>query len=171
MSDSHEDIEFVEEQENTSSLKAKDAKKIGEELKKCKAERQEYLDGWQRAKADFINTKKRLEEEGGKKFEYGFRSCIEQILPALDSLESALAHEENEGVKLIKRQLLEGMGIEEVNPIGEPFNPNLHEPMGTVETDNKEEDDTITQVLQKGYKKGEEIIRPAKVQVATFNEK
>lgn len=168
MSTHEEDIEIVEEVEAESSIKAADIKKVKEQLKACKSERQEYLDGWQRAKADFINTKKRLEEEGGKKFEYGVQACIEKVLPALDSIDIALAQSEDEGLAMIQKQILEGLGIEVLDPTGETFDPKIHEPMGTVEGD-KDQEDKIVQVLQKGYTLGDTIIRPPKVQVATYN--
>ena len=168
MHNEEEDVEFVEEVSAESTLKTKDIKAVKEELKTCKTERQEYLDGWQRAKADFINTKKRLEEEGKQRFEYGVRACVERLLPALDSMDIALSQKEDEGLRMVQKQMLTGLGVEVLNPIGENFDPNLHEPMGTVEGEEDKED-TIVTVLQKGYKLGETIIRPAKVQVSTHN--
>tara|TARA_B100000508_G_scaffold60333_1_gene47124 strand:- start:168543 stop:169043 length:501 start_codon:yes stop_codon:yes gene_type:complete len=162
-----EDVEIVEEAEAESTFKTADIKKVKEELKACKSEKQEYLDGWQRAKADFINTKKRLEEEGEKKFEYGVIASVEKLLPALDSMDIALSQSEDEGLSLVQKQILDGLELEVLDPAGEMFDPNLHEPMGTVESEEKE--DTIVNVLQKGYKFKETIIRPAKVQVATNN--
>ncbi len=167
MSMHDEDVEIVEEAEAESTFKTADIKKVKEELKACKSEKQEYLDGWQRAKADFINTKKRLEEEGEKKFEYGVIASVEKLLPALDSMDIALSQSEDEGLSLVQKQILDGLELEVLDPAGEMFDPNLHEPMGTVESEEKE--DTIVNVLQKGYKFKETIIRPAKVQVATNN--
>ena len=164
-----EDVEFVEEVSAESTLKAKDIKKVKEELKACKSLQQEYLDGWQRAKADFINTKKRLETEGEKKFEYGVMASVEKLLPALDSIDIALSQSNDKGLAMIQKQMLDGLGVEVLNPIGETFDPNLHEPMGTVEAESKDQEDTIVTVLQKGYKFKDVIIRPAKVQVATSN--
>lgn len=168
MSTHDEDVEIVEEAEVESTFKAADIKKVKEELKACKSEKQEYLDGWQRAKADFINTKRRLEEEGEKKFEYGVMACVEKLLPALDSIDIARSQSEDKGLAMIQKQLLDGTGLSVLDPLGEVFDPNLHEPMGTVEAEDAEED-TIVTVLQKGYKFKEVIIRPAKVQVATSN--
>lgn len=168
MSTHDEDVEIVEEEEEKSSFKPADIKKVKEELKACKSEKQEYLDGWQRAKADFINTKKRLEEEGEKKFEYGVMACVEKLLPALDSIDIALSQSEDKGLAMIQKQLLDGTGLSVLDPLGEVFDPNLHEPMGAVEAEGAEED-TIVTVLQKGYKFKDVIIRPAKVQVATSN--
>lgn len=167
MSTHDEDVEIVEEAEAESTFKTADIKKVKEELKACKSEKQEYLDGWQRAKADFINTKKRLEDEGEKKFEYGVIASVEKLLPALDSMDIALSQSEDEGLSLVQKQILNGLELEVLDPVGEMFDPNLHEPMGTVESEEKE--DTIVNVLQKGYKFKETIIRPAKVQVATNN--
>tara|TARA_B100000745_G_scaffold298646_1_gene247761 strand:+ start:20819 stop:21325 length:507 start_codon:yes stop_codon:yes gene_type:complete len=167
MSTHDEDVEIVEEAEAESTFKTADIKKVKEELKACKSEKQEYLDGWQRAKADFINTKKRLEDEGEKKFEYGMIASVEKLLPALDSMDIALSQSEDEGLSLVQKQILDGLELEVLDPAGEMFDPNLHEPMGTVESEEKE--DTIVNVLQKGYKFKETIIRPAKVQVATNN--
>lgn len=169
MSTHDEDVEIVEEAEAESTFKTADIKKVKEELKACKSLQQEYLDGWQRAKADFINTKKRLEEEGEKKFEYGVMACVEKLLPALDSIDIALSQNEDKGLLMIQKQLLDGTGLTILNPLGEVFDPNLHEPMGMVEAKEGEKEDTIVTVLQKGYKFKDVIIRPAKVQVATSN--
>ena len=170
MSKRDDDIEIVEEEESTSSLKTPDTKKLKEQLEACKKERQEYLDGWQRAKADFINGKKRLEDEASKKFEYGIEKAVEKLLPALDSLDIALSQGDNDGLQMIQKQLLEALEVEILEPLGEQFDPVLHESLGTTPTDNKEEDGKITHILQKGYRRGERIIRPAKVHVATHNE-
>jgi molecular chaperone GrpE len=95
-------------------------------------------------------------------------ACVEKLLPALDSIDIARSQSEDKGLAMIQKQLLDGTGLSILDPLGEVFDPNLHEPMGTVEAKDAEED-TIVTVLQKGYKFKEVIIRPAKVQVATSN--
>ena len=166
MSKREKDVEFVEDGE-PSHEKTVDIKKLKEELAKAKKERGEYLDGWQRAKADFINTKKRLEGEVEEAFERGVLDTVHALLPALDSLESALEHTNDEGLRLVKKQCLEALALEPFDPTGEPFDPLRHEPMGTVPADDNTKEDTVAQVLQKGYSRKGVIIRPAKVHVAT----
>ena len=96
-------------------------------------------------------------------------ASVEKLLPALDSIDIALSQSNDKGLAMIQKQMLDGLGVEVLNPIGETFDPNLHEPMGTVEAESKDQEDTIVTVLQKGYKFKDVIIRPAKVQVATSN--
>ncbi|KKW18491.1 MAG: Protein GrpE [Parcubacteria group bacterium GW2011_GWB1_50_9] len=130
-----EDIEFVPDEEGIPQELAGKIKKLREGLKSCEAERKEYLEGWQRAKADFINFKK----DEGKRFEDMARfvtaSIVEEFLPVLDSFDLALAHGVPEsvekGIMLIRSQfedVLRKRGIEEITVgAGDPFDPAKHE--------------------------------------------
>ena len=77
-----------------SSIPVKKIKKIKEELKKCQAEKQEYLDGWQRVKADFVNLKKRSEKDRTAFAKYANENFILELLPALDSFDQAFGNKE-----------------------------------------------------------------------------
>src|ERR1044072_7551219 len=102
--DSIFDAEFVDEEEDANP--AASLKKLRDRLKKAVEEKQEYLDGWQRARADLINYKKD-EEERSKNKELRIKgSVVEDLLPALDTLELALKHEDNKTLKLMESQFL-----------------------------------------------------------------
>ena len=167
----HEDIEFVADEEGLAPEIAGKIKKLKDELKKTATERREYLEGWQRAKADFINFKK----DEGKRFEDMARfvttSIVEEFLPVLDSFDLALQHggakEWEKGIMLIKAQfedVLKKRGIEEirVRP-GDPFDPSKHESIGEVEAPDPP--GSVADVIQKGYLFRERVMRPARVRL------
>lgn len=146
--------------------------KMREDLSSCRQEKQEYMDGWQRAKADYVNLLKRVEGDTKASKLKGKMEAIETLLPAFDALERAKEHGEvPEGFLAIARQLesaFASLGLEAVGSVGEPFNPAFHEALGQDVSDDRGVDDTITVVLEKGWKIGESIIRPAKVRVGHF---
>ncbi len=140
-----------------------------EELKK---QAEEYKDKWMRSVAEFDNYKKRNAKIWQDAFIDGANSVILKILPVGDNLEYALSMELDaktmEGVKNIKKKFdetLSAMGVEEINPIGQPFDPNVAEAVMQAEKEDGEESDTVKMVLQKGYKIKDKIIRYAKVSV------
>ena len=150
-------------------------------LAKVTAERDEYLQGWQRAKADFANAKKRMEESMSEYRTMANEGLIEELLPVLSSFEMAFSNKEawekidknwRMGVEHIYMQLkgiLNQNGLKEVDPMGTKFDPNLHEAVRHEPSSNAEEN-TIIQVLEKGYTLGTKLIRPAKVVVAEHKE-
>ena len=146
--------------------------KMREELGACRKEKQEYMDGWQRAKADYVNLLKRFESESKSAKTAGVVKAVETLLPAFDALERSKEHGElPEGFTAIARQLesaFAALGLEAMGEVGEHFDPSLHEALGQDPTDSAEKDDTITGVLEKGWRVGETVIRPAKVRVAHF---
>lgn len=137
----------------------------------------DYLSGWQRAKADFINYKKRQEEIVLEFKKYVKEDFILEILPILDNFQEALKHvpenarnTENQWVKgilNIKDQLegfLKTQGVEEIRTIGENFNPECHEAVEILESDRKT--GTILKEGQRGYTLNGKVIRAARVKVA-----
>jgi molecular chaperone GrpE len=148
-------------------------------LQDAKRERDEYLELAQRTKADFENYRKRMSAEVQAALARGKGELVRDVVPVLDDLEraiqaagldpegdseDALAH----GVLLVFRSLRETLsrnGIEVVDPTGERFDPNLHEALSTVAADGVESG-TVVEVLQKGYRLGEQLVRPARVVVA-----
>jgi len=146
--------------------------KTREELALCRKEKQEYMDGWQRAKADYVNLLKRFETETKVSELKGKVGAVETLLPAFDALERAKEHGEiPEGFAAIARQLesaFASLGLEELGEIGEKFDPSLHDALGQDVAESAEEDDTISVVLERGWRVGDLIIRPAKVRVAHF---
>src|SRR3990167_11250063 len=146
-----------------------------EELGACRKEKQEYMDGWQRAKADYVNLLKRIETDIQASELKGKVIAVETLLPAFDALERAKEHGEiPEGFLAIAKQLesaFAALGLVEMGKVGERFDPALHEALGQDNVESAEEDDTITAILEKGWRVGETIIRAAKVRVAHYQDK
>lgn len=156
-------------------------KKLRDELKACEKERQEYLAGWQRAKADFINARNE-EERARKEFaSYATESVMRGLLPVLDNFERALkdtaardaaSEAWRSGIELIHEQmkeLLKRYGVSAFAPSeGERFDPARHETVGTVPARTEEEDGLVREVAEKGYIMKSKVIRPARVRIAVF---
>lgn len=161
--------EIVYEEDQGAAL----IKKLRAKLKKCEQEKKEYLDGWQRMKADAVNTQKNQlqnKELLQKRAVYNF---VRELLPALDSFDIATqgtAWESvdsvwRQGIEYVHIQLLTGLGnsgIEHYGSVGDVFDPKIHEASAYAEGG---ESNTIVRVERRGYKMGEEIIRPAQVSV------
>lgn len=156
--------------------KEEEKKNNEEELKKIKEEREEYLNGWKRARADFINYKKneksRLEE--AKRAEK--KKHILELIEVLDNFRLAEKNMDKDrvnenylsGFMTIKKQLvniLKSNGVEEINSTGKEFDPNLHEAVAMVEKEGVDSEKIIEEV-RKGYLLDGELLRPAKVKVA-----
>ncbi|MEA2702032.1 MAG: molecular chaperone GrpE [Candidatus Parcubacteria bacterium] len=158
-----------EEIEATESRAGAKADKLKKELENVKRERQEYLDGWQRAKADYVNALKRFEEDRRAAVALGARKAAEAFMPALDSLERAEGHGElPEGMQGIVKQLHEAvrsLGLERFGSVGEAFDPGLHEALGQDAAGSDDADDTVSVVLEPGWRTKEGVIRPAKVRI------
>ena len=146
--------------------------KMREELSSCRKDKQEYMDGWQRAKADYVNALKRFETDSKATEFRGKVRAVETLLPAFDALERAKEHGEiPEGFLAIAKQLetaFASLGLEEIGKIGEKFDPTYHEALGQDKVETAEEDDIITAILEKGWRVGGIVIRPAKVRVGHF---
>ena len=143
------------------------------ELEKARAQCDEYLDLAQRKQAEFANYRRRTEGVRQEAYDDGRRDAIEKLLPVVDNLERALSaagEEESalrDGVDMVLRQTrdaLSKMGVEEIDPLGQPFDAELHNAVmqGTAE---EGEPGTVCMVLQKGYKLGSRVIRHAMVKV------
>ena len=154
---------------DADTLAAGKVKKLKEEIESLRKEKQEYLDGWQRAKADYVNLLRRLEDAAKLAEKSGVGKAVEMLLPAYDALERAKEHGEvPTGFQAIAKQIEAGfkaVGLEPVGQVGEKFNPSLHEALGQDAVESADEDDTVTAVLEKGWKVGEQVLRPAKVRV------
>ncbi len=176
-SDEEDVIEFVYNSDGEEDLKAT-LKKLRKDLKQAQLEKQEYLTSWQRERADFMNYRK-TEIEHNKKIEMMAKEHFaEELLPVLDAYDMAFANKEawekvdknwRMGVEYIHQQLLKVLGengIEEIAVnVGDAVDPNLHEAMSTVPAENPAQENTIAQVIQKGYKNGDKVFRPARVVV------
>jgi len=172
-SDEKEDVTIEpESEEGVEEKVGNKIAKMRDELAACRKEKQEYMDGWQRAKADYVNLLKRT-EEGAKTSELrGKIKAVETLLPAFDALERAKEHGEiPEGFLAIAKQIENAfatLGLDEIGKIGEKFDPTVHEAFAQDVAESIETDNTVTAVLEKGWKIDDKIIRPAKVRVGMF---
>lgn len=161
-----------EELEQMESRAGAKADKVRKELETCRKDKQDYLDGWQRAKADYVNALKRFDEEKKAAVALGSLATVGAFLPALDSFERAKrAGEIPKGWDGIVKQLEDAassLGLSRIGKIGEHFNPSLHEALGSDIAESKESDETVTTILEPGWMLGTQVIRPAKVRIAHF---
>lgn len=146
------------------------------ELERVRAEGQEYLDGWQRARAEFSNYRKRIERENQENYKRVAGDILSRFLGIIDDLELALRERPEEGevgtwadgIVIIHQKLislLEAEGVEPIEAQGQQFDPNFHEALSHEE--NSEHDEgQIIEVIRQGYKLGERVLRPALVRVA-----
>lgn len=129
----------------------------------------------QRIQADFVNFRRRSDDERGEFLSLAKQDVIMQLLPLLDNIGRALGHIPEDlannpwakGVSQIAKQseeILRGLGVEPFGKVGEPFDPNLHEAIGYEDGEGDEE--MISEVLQSGYKLGQKVIRHAMVKVS-----
>jgi molecular chaperone GrpE len=142
------------------------------QLEQEKERSQQHLESWQRAAADYQNLKRRMEEERGEVGRLANASLVINLLPIVDDLERALRNVDTnlagltwiDGVWLIYRKLqavLESAGVHEIPAEGQTFDPNVHEAISEAEG----EDGKVLSIVQKGYKLGDRVIRPAMVVV------
>lgn len=170
--------ELVLDRDEAEELLAK-IKKLQKKLKDQQKEKEEYLDGWQRNRAELAKIQQGKEEEIKEAKAKARRGVITEFLPALDSFDMAFANQEawqqvdenwRKGVEYIHAQFLSALereGVSEINPEeGERFDPASHEPLETVSVEASEWDNAILGLVQKGYAfHSGDVIRPAKVKV------
>jgi len=159
----------VTEAEDTASLK--------QSLAEAKATAEANLASWQRTQADFINYKRRTEQEKKEINQFAKATLILDLLPALDDLERAFTAIPPRltklswvgGIRLIWSKLqatLEAQGLSEIKAVGEPFDPHLHEAV----RQDKGKEGVVIEEVQKGYKFHDRVIRPTKVVVGNGEE-
>ena len=139
-----------------------------DELAEARKERDEYLDALQRLKAEFDNYRKRVARDQQELAARAHERLVKELVPILDDLERALAHEGDldEGIRLIHRQFSEALakeGLTEV-PTDGKFDPHTQEALLSQPSDAEEGD--VIQVLQKGYRLGDRVLRPARVVIS-----
>jgi molecular chaperone GrpE len=139
-----------------------------DELTVLRKERDEYLDALQRLKAEFDNYRKRVARDQQELAARAHERLVKELVPILDDLERALAHEADldEGIRLIHRQFSEALakeGLTEV-PTDGKFDPHTQEALLSQPSEAEEGD--VIQVLQKGYRLGDRVLRPARVVIS-----
>lgn len=178
MQDENDDIDFSpeEEEENSNLL----IKKLREKLRQSEEKAQEYLTGWQKERADVVNSRKRDEEEKKSFAKYANENLIMELLPALDSFDMAMANKEEwnklpenwtRGMEYVHSQLisvLESQGVKRVYPLHQEFDPTHHDAIGTVVVEKESDDNKVMEVIQPGYTYHDKNIRTAKVKVGEF---
>lgn len=161
--------------EQTEALASDQEESLTVQLERAEARAEEYLDSLQRERASFQNYKKRVERERVDQSRVIAGNLLLKLLPVLDDFyraTEAVPEEKHDdwyqGTLMIQRKLerlLEEEGVTEIKALGEPFDPNFHEAVGMDETTDAESG-TVTTVLQRGYKLGDRVLRPAMVRVA-----
>ena len=177
------DYTFVESTEDGDELPKKDVtKKLREDIKKLQKEKEEYLTGWQRAKADYINLQKEMNDGKTNTATLTKERVIREFLPVLDSFDMAFMNKEalervdkewRVGMEYIHQQFMKSLSdldVEKIDAIDVDFDPNIHQPIETVKTDKKDKDHKIVKVIQSGYKMKDRVIRPARVNVYKYEE-
>ena len=146
-------------------------------LEDARSKADEHWDQLLRVNAELENTRRRAERDIENAHKYGLEKFAQELLPVKDSMElgldAASGDDENvaklrEGTELTLKMLsdvMEKFGIKEVNPAGEPFNPELHQAM-TMQESAEHEPNTVMMVMQKGYLLNERLVRPAMVVVS-----
>jgi len=167
-----------EEQVNQENVEAAGANvdstpSLEEMLRQAELNAQEHHDAWLRAKAETENVRRRSLDDVEKARKFALDKFAADLLAVKDSLEAALATGDNvslesvkSGVELTLKQLsgvFEKNAINEINPLGDKFDPNCHQAIAMVDAEG--EPNTVAQVLQKGYLLNERVIRPAMVMV------
>jgi molecular chaperone GrpE len=150
-----------------------DDAELEERLAEVERERDEYLNDLKRVAADFENYRKRVARDQEGLVARAHERLVKELLPVLDDLERALEaaakHEEaklEEGVRLVHRELVEALareGLIEVETDGQ-FDPHVHEAL--LSQPSEQEDGAVVEVLQKGYRLGDRVLRPARVVVS-----
>ena len=166
-----EDIEMAPDEEDAGATDDLKSVKFRADLKQCQTEKKEYLDGWQRAKADLINYKKDEAKRLDEIIKFAAEAVVAEVVQVLDSFDLALGHampkDVERGIVLIRSQLediLRRRGLETIHALGEKFDPVLHEAIG--EAESGEAEGTVVEELQKGYALNGKIIRPARVKIS-----
>jgi molecular chaperone GrpE len=176
-SDQEDDVSYEQEDQDIHEA----LKKLKHKLKKCDAEKNEYLQGWQRAKADSINASKTAREELMRVQIRVEEQVIIDLLPVLDSFGMAMNNKEvwekgdpqwRMGVEYIYSQfkkILSDYGVSEI-PVkrGDRLNLDIHQPLSTCETDSLEDEDLISKIIQEGYKGKNGVLRPVSVEVYKY---
>jgi len=146
---------------------------LQKQLEESEAKAAENLDGWQRAQAEFVNYKNRVQRDREMDYASMKGDIIKKVLPVLDDMERALANRPEgdswaNGMELIARKfqsVLDAEGVKRIEAAGQPFDPNFHEAISS-EPNEEVESGHVIEVVQNGYMSGERVIRPAMVRVA-----
>ena len=164
----------AEDEQGAAQVASPSTEELQAELEKARTERAAFLDRAARLQAEFDNFRKRNAKEQQDFREYALADALKSLLPILDSLDRALKtnaaslEDFRSGIELIDKQFhdaLSKLGVQPVPAEGEVFDPNLHQAVQMVETEEAE-DNHVLDELQRGYKLKDRLLRPAMVRVA-----
>jgi molecular chaperone GrpE len=172
----HTENEAQNISEPVETISDEEIYRLAQELQDWQAKAEEYLDGWQRARAEFANYKKRTEREQSQVYQNAAASIFKRLLDVLDDLDRALQTRPTDGegaawavgIDLVYRKfnsILEAEGITRIQAEGTLFDPNLHEGISQEDNDQYESGQIIA-VVKNGYWIGDRVLRPATVRVA-----
>lgn len=161
-------VEEIKEQ-SKADKKCKN-KKIQEELDRVVAESEEFKRKWYAVTAEYENYRRRTQTQSAQRYQEGRNDVIASIFPVGDNLERAISscadEQTKQGLDMILKaykKVLEGEGVEEINPLGQPFDASEAEAIMAMPAGEGEESGIVKQVYVKGYKKGEKVLRYAQV--------
>lgn len=150
--------------------KKKSSKKLQEELEKAQAEAEESTRKWYAVTAEYENYRRRTQNQAAQRYADGRNDVVASLFPIGDNLERAMAACSDESTKqgldmILKafKKVLEGEGVEEIDPLGKPFDAAEAEAIMAMEAQDGEESGVVKQVYVKGYKKGDKVLRYAQV--------
>jgi len=165
-----------EQEIETTAAEVNVEENLNNKIEELEKKANEYLDGWQRSRAEFANYKKRIEREQAQAYQAAAGNIIKKFLEVADDLERALKNRPQDkegaewanGIELIYRKLLaimEAEGVKVMDVSGQTFDPNLHEAISHEEVEGYSEGE-IMEVVKQGYLLGDRVLRPALVRVA-----
>ena len=157
-------------QEKAEKPAKKNAKKWQEEVDKALAEAEESKRKWYAVTAEYENYRRRTQNQAAQRYADGRNDVVASLFPIGDNLQRALdtCADENtkQGLDMVMKafkKVLEGEGVEEIDPVGQPFDATYSEAIMAMPAENGEESGIVKQVYVKGYKKGEKVLRYAQV--------
>lgn len=168
-----DDQKINNQEPQNSEVKNNPSDDIQKKIEALEKEREEYLNGWKRAKADLINFRKDEEKRFEDLAKWSIKDIVSDLIPVLDNFELAITvlekdNKTDKGIYMIRSQMedvLKKRGLEKISTEkGKPFDPNFHEAVG--EIDSEYDSGTIAKELEKGYALSGKVIRPARVMIS-----
>lgn len=167
-----DDIEIVEDESNFATKVAK----LKKDLEVCHQEKDDYLGGWRRAKADYMNAERDFASRLESASQYAEISIIKELLEIADGFDNAFALDPPEskwldGVRGIRNQIeriFTKYEVIKIDAVHSEFDPSVHEAVELVKVDQEEDDNKVVGEVQAGYKMKNRVLRPARVKVAKY---
>ncbi len=161
--------EVAEEKKEEKTAKKKTSKK-NEELEKALAEAEENKRKWYATTAEYENYRRRTQNQAAQRYQEGRNDVVSALFPIGDNLERAVAscadEKTKEGLDMVLKsykKVLEGEGVEEIDPVGQPFDAATMEAIMAIPAEDGEESGIVKQAYLKGYRKGDKVLRYAQV--------